>query len=225
MKRRMNVSEFDGEASITPSERHIGEGGLRTPPAAIRRNRGKPGGRRAIRASGEQMGWLITATATNGMPARTTRATTKKTTKGAGARAAPKKAAPKRGRKRPAPESESDDDEPEPSEEEVDGEVDGDDGGAYEDEEDLDDTESINSDNLDDDYDVFPPEKGQKKTASPRKTNGKASPSTRKSTSPRKKRKTKKDEDDEAELDVELDDGQEIVGKVVQAPKSGRGTS
>ncbi|KAI0708617.1 hypothetical protein C8Q76DRAFT_627185 [Earliella scabrosa] len=54
-------------------------------------------------------------------------------------------------------------------------------------------------------------------TASPKKT-----PAKKAKASPRKKRKTKKEESDGEESEFELEEGQEVVGVVVQAPKTGR---
>lgn len=65
-----------------------------------------------------------------------------------------------------------------------------------------------------------------KKAALKKTTNAKAKTSPNKgSAAPRKRRKVSKASEDEAEeeSDFELEEGQEIVGVVVQAPKSGRG--
>ncbi|EMD36777.1 hypothetical protein CERSUDRAFT_83800 [Gelatoporia subvermispora B] len=79
------------------------------------------------------------------------------------------------------------------------------------------DDASLDSDALDEE----PARKGgQKRKAAPRPVtkNGKASP---KKSSPRKRRK-KADDSDEDDDDLELQEGQEIVGVVVKAPKTGR---
>ena len=92
-----------------------------------------------------------------------------------------------------------------------------DEGEAYvQDEEEPSDVESINSDNLDDD---LPPNKSQRRK---RGSTSSAKSSPKKKSTPRKKRK-KVDEDEDAQSEFELDEGQEIVGKVIQAPKTGRG--
>ncbi|KIP10812.1 hypothetical protein PHLGIDRAFT_125316 [Phlebiopsis gigantea 11061_1 CR5-6] len=74
--------------------------------------------------------------------------------------------------------------------------------------------ESINSDNLDDD----PPAKPLKRKRGAA-SSSKSSP--RKGASPRKKRK-EPDHDDQQDSEYELEEGQEIVGRVVEAPKSGQ---
>ncbi|THH26404.1 hypothetical protein EUX98_g7784 [Antrodiella citrinella] len=79
---------------------------------------------------------------------------------------------------------------------------------AYE----SDDDASLHSDALDED--VAPSKK--RKRASPKKVSGKEK---KKKSSPRQK-KVNEDEDDED--DLELDEGQEVVGVVVSAPKTGR---
>ena len=89
---------------------------------------------------------------------------------------------------------------------------------AGQDEDEDDDAKSMDSDALDDDDDDDDELMGRsrkRKRASPAK---KRSPRTK---SPRKKRR---DNNDESEDDFELKDGQEVVGTVVQAPKTGRGT-
>ncbi|EKM57150.1 uncharacterized protein PHACADRAFT_92896 [Phanerochaete carnosa HHB-10118-sp] len=86
---------------------------------------------------------------------------------------------------------------------------------AYEDEEEVvSDADSINSENLDDERETKP---AKRKRASAK--SAKSSP--KKTSSPRKKRKTS-EEDEDTESELELQDGQEIVGRVVQAPKTGR---
>ena len=75
-----------------------------------------------------------------------------------------------------------------------------------------DDLKSMDSDALDDDE--LSSKSRKRKRASPaKKTHSKKQ-------SPKKK---KKDNDDEFEDDFELQEGQEVVGTVVQAPKTGRG--
>ena len=76
------------------------------------------------------------------------------------------------------------------------------------------DAGALDSDALDEDDDVQPNNK--------RKRGGQAGERGRsKKASPRKRRK--KDEDKEQEWDEEDEDGREIVGRVVEAPKTGRG--
>ncbi|KAI0649812.1 hypothetical protein C8Q79DRAFT_1006142 [Trametes meyenii] len=107
------------------------------------------------------------------------------------------------------------------SEEEVEGSILG---GAEDDNES--EPESLHSDALDDEE---PPRKKRKRTSSsssPKKTVTKKAPAKKStpkkaSTSSPKKRKTE-ESDDEDEDDLELAEGQEIVGVVVQAPKTGR---
>ncbi|GJE93436.1 CDC45 and DUF2461 domain-containing protein [Phanerochaete sordida] len=79
---------------------------------------------------------------------------------------------------------------------------------------DVSDAESINSDNLDEEHEEKPAKRKRGSGA-----NARSSP--KKASSPRKKRK-KADEDEDDEFDIELEDGQEVVGRVVQAPKTGR---
>ena len=89
---------------------------------------------------------------------------------------------------------------------------------TYQEEDDEEDVKSLHSDALDDDSDQQTLKNARKrKRASPVKSRG------TKATSPRKWRKrSKSDEDGEAE-GYDLKEGQQIVGKVVQAPKSGQG--
>lgn len=89
---------------------------------------------------------------------------------------------------------------------------------AYNEEEsEVEDALSMDSDAIDDaDFGVSTKNNKKRKRASVKK-----SPAT---SSPKKSRpNTKKSADDENELD-DLEDGQEVVGTVVQAPKTGRGT-
>ncbi|KAI0752617.1 hypothetical protein C8Q80DRAFT_1147298 [Daedaleopsis nitida] len=93
------------------------------------------------------------------------------------------------------------------------------------------DIDSLHSDALDDESDVLESsaERSGKKrkrvsAASPKKGGSKAGakgPGKASKGSPRKKRKPAKDSEEE-ESDLELQEGQEIVGVVVQAPKTGR---
>ena len=81
--------------------------------------------------------------------------------------------------------------------------------------------ESLHSDTLDDDT---LPDKSvkRKRVSSPSKTKSKSKKSPKKANS-RKKRKTKDEDDEEDPDDIELEDGQEIVGVVVKAPTTGLG--
>jgi hypothetical protein len=87
----------------------------------------------------------------------------------------------------------------------------GDDGDAFESpvsDQDSDEVKALNSDNLDDDEDDSPQKPKQSKRSSTKK----------KRKVPPKKRQRKNDSDDE------LEDGQEVVGAIVTAPTTGRGT-
>jgi len=86
---------------------------------------------------------------------------------------------------------------------------------AGEDGDEDDDVKSMDSDALDDDEPISKTPQKRKRASPVKKTPSKKS-------SPRKK---KKDNDDEPEDDFELQEGQELVGTVVQAPKTGRGVS
>lgn len=86
-----------------------------------------------------------------------------------------------------------------------------------EDEGDFQDNVSLDSDALDDD----PPAKSPKQRGKPKSK----STSSPKKSSPKKRRKVAKEDDDDDEISLELEDGQEVVGRVVQAPKTGRGLS
>lgn len=119
-------------------------------------------------------------------------------------------AASKNGRKRRAPTENSDGEEED----------------AYQDEHSVSEAESLDSDALDEDEDVKPTSRKRKRAApagkkSPAKTSKNASPK-KAGASARKKRKTKAEETED-EDDFELEEGQEVVGVVVQAPKTGRG--
>lgn len=89
-----------------------------------------------------------------------------------------------------------------------------DDGDAFESpvyDQDSDEVKALDSDNLDDDEDVSPRRSKESKRSSTKKK-----PISRKA--PSKKRQRKNDSDDE------LEDGQEVVGTIVTAPTTGRGT-
>lgn len=152
-------------------------------------------------------------------PARSTRSTSKKTPQATkksapGGIASKTKAIP---RNRKAKPSTSDTDDPEEVQDKAESESD-----AYREDSGEDDVVSLHSDNLDEDEDEVPKPKKRKRapTATSRPKSG-AKRSSR--TSPaKKKRKTAGEESDGPE-EIELEDGQEIVGVVVQAPKSGRG--
>ncbi|KAH7888754.1 hypothetical protein F5I97DRAFT_1803163 [Phlebopus sp. FC_14] len=88
------------------------------------------------------------------------------------------------------------------------------------------DAESLHSDALDLESDHDVPAKSQKKRrrASTKSTSMAATSKTKSTaakTSARKKRKVENEEPEEEDITLELKDGQEIVGKVVQAPKTG----
>ncbi|KAI0672195.1 hypothetical protein C8Q78DRAFT_1025724 [Trametes maxima] len=113
------------------------------------------------------------------------------------------------------------------SEDEVEGSILGgvEDDDVYQEGGDESEPESLHSDALDEDE---PPSKKRKRTSSsPKKpvakrTLAKKNTLKNESTSSRKKRKTEKESEEEDEDDFELAEGQEIVGVVVQAPKTGR---
>jgi len=98
---------------------------------------------------------------------------------------------------------------------------------------DNEDTESVHSDALDEEYGDAEKTKKHRRIPSKRAQNSKHKPATRstdskgapeKRTPVRKKRKVAEDTaEDEHESDVELKDGQEVVGKVVEAPTTGWG--
>lgn len=99
---------------------------------------------------------------------------------------------------------------------------------AYEDADDASEVESLDSDALDED-DVKPASRKRKRPAAtakkaPAKNAGKKTSPKKAGALPRKKRKSAKDEEAEDEDYLELEEGQEVVGVVVQAPKTGRGT-
>lgn len=148
------------------------------------------------------------------METRTTRSTTQKTTKGDTKTSDAAGPSNSTNKKRPAPPS---DDEELTGDEQNDSEGDN----TFHDDE-QDDLESINSDNLDDDESLSLSKRGKRASQSPEKTK-KAAPAQK--SSPRKKRKIARAGNDSGDEDVELEleEGQEIVGRVVQAPKSGRG--
>lgn len=105
------------------------------------------------------------------------------------------------------------------------------------------DTASLHSDNLDDELEdirakspTVSPEKSKKRKRGSEAGSAKSSPTKKAKASPTKKSAKKKgkskldeyelgseSEDSNEEEDPELAEGQEIVGRVVQAPKTGRG--
>jgi hypothetical protein len=88
---------------------------------------------------------------------------------------------------------------------------------SYQEQSDQDDIKSLHSDALDDDSDLETKKRGKRKRGSPVK------PPRAKGSSPRKRHKNAaSDEDGEGE-DYDLKEGQQVVGRVVQAPKTGRG--
>ena len=93
---------------------------------------------------------------------------------------------------------------------------------TYQEEDDENDVKSLHSDALDDDSDQETEKHARKRKRAPPI---KSRTGTRtKASSPRKRRKSAvSDEDEEAE-GYGVKEGQQIVGKVIQAPKTGRGT-
>ena len=89
---------------------------------------------------------------------------------------------------------------------------------AYQETDDEDDVESLHSDALDDDSDLDTKKLGGKRKRAPHVKSPRA-----KGSSPRKKRKNAASEEDEEGEAYDLKEGQQIVGKVVQAPKTGHG--
>lgn len=109
-------------------------------------------------------------------------------------------------------------------------------------ERDEDETASLHSDNLDEELEDIRPKSPSASPVKPKKRKRGSEAGSAKSTpvkkakmspgkkSPHQKRKSKLDEyelgdeseDDDEEV-VELEDGQEVVGRVVEAPKTGRG--
>jgi len=90
---------------------------------------------------------------------------------------------------------------------------------AYTEQDDEHDVKSLHSDALDDDSDLETKKRGggKRKRVSHGKTpKGKGS-------SPRKRQKKVASDEDEEDEVYELKEGQQVVGKVVQAPKTGRG--
>ena len=75
------------------------------------------------------------------------------------------------------------------------------------------DVQALDSDNLDDDSDADTARRGRKAGAERKKR-----PSAAK---PRKRRREAASEEEES--DLELKEGQEVVGKIVRAPKTGQG--
>jgi hypothetical protein len=90
---------------------------------------------------------------------------------------------------------------------------------AYQDEDDEDDVKSLHSDALDDDSD----QEEKKKRAGKRKRASLDKSRRAKGSSPRKRRKSAASDEDEDEEGYSLKEGQQVVGKVVQAPKTGHG--
>ena len=89
---------------------------------------------------------------------------------------------------------------------------------AYQATDDADDMKSLHSDALDDDSDLDAKKLGRKRgrvlqVKSPRA----------KGSSPRKRRKNAASDEDEESYGYDLKEGQEVVGRVVQAPKTGQG--
>jgi hypothetical protein len=84
--------------------------------------------------------------------------------------------------------------------------------------EDDDDVKSLHSDALDDDSD-----QETRKTVKKRKRVSPIKPRRAKASSPRKKRKNANSDEDEEGEGYDLKEGQQVVGRVVQAPKTGRG--
>ncbi|PCH36828.1 hypothetical protein WOLCODRAFT_92144 [Wolfiporia cocos MD-104 SS10] len=107
-----------------------------------------------------------------------------------------------------------------------DGRVGGEDAASEYEDEDEEDARSLHSDALDDDDDYIRPAGSVRKrkraasSASPAKRSAKAKEKAKKS--PRKKRRGGAESADESEDALNLKDGQEVVGVVVQAPKTGR---
>ncbi|KAL1948090.1 hypothetical protein VTO73DRAFT_12165 [Trametes versicolor] len=97
---------------------------------------------------------------------------------------------------------------------------------AYEDADDASEVESLDSDALDEDDVKAPSRKRKRPTVAakkaPAKNAGKKTSPKKAGASPRKKRKSAKDDEAEDEDYLELEEGQEVVGVVVQAPKTGR---
>lgn len=90
-----------------------------------------------------------------------------------------------------------------------------DDNDAYQEVDDGDDVKSLHSDALDDD--------GDQEYARKRKRASPVKPHRAKGGSPRKRRKNVASDEDEDGDGYVLKEGQHVVGKVVQAPKTGRG--
>ncbi|KAI0634383.1 hypothetical protein C8Q77DRAFT_1111531 [Trametes polyzona] len=103
---------------------------------------------------------------------------------------------------------------------------------AYQDDGDASEVESLDSDALDDEDLEASSRKRKRATASTKKTAptkslpqkrlGKNSSPRKSGATPRKKRKVTQSGEEDEEDDLELEEGQEIVGVVVQAPKTGR---
>ena len=89
---------------------------------------------------------------------------------------------------------------------------------AYHATDDEDDMESLHSDALDDDSDL-----DAKKLGGRRKRVSQVKSPRAKGSSPRKRRKNAASDEDEESYGYDLKEGQEVVGRVVQAPKTGQG--
>ena len=85
------------------------------------------------------------------------------------------------------------------------------------DDDDDEDVKSLHSDALDDDSDLDAKKLGRKRKRASQIKSPRA-----KGSSPRKRRKNADSDEDEGE-GYDLKEGQEVVGKVVEAPKTGRG--
>ena len=89
---------------------------------------------------------------------------------------------------------------------------------AYQEKDDEDDVKSLHSDALDDDSDLE-----TKKPAGKWKRTSLVKRPRAKGSSPRKRRKNAASDEDEEDEGYDLKEGQQVVGRVVQAPKTGRG--
>lgn len=82
------------------------------------------------------------------------------------------------------------------------------------------DEKSLHSDALDEDSDA---ESRPARVGGKRKRQTPVKPRGAKGLTPRKRRKSAHNDEDEEEEDTDLKEGQEIVGRVVEAPKTGKG--
>ena len=89
---------------------------------------------------------------------------------------------------------------------------------VYQEEDDEDDVKSLHSDALDDDSDLE-----TKKPSGKRKRASQVKQPRAKASSPRKRRKNAASDEDEEDEGYDLKEGQQVVGRIVQAPKTGRG--